>query len=163
MNQPWEDGRQSGEVELEIQRAIDAPDLPEDDAFRQWVAAALGNRREAAALTIRLVDAEEGRELNHAYRQKDYATNVLSFPLTLPEAVEIPYIGDLAICAPVVAREAGEQGKPARAHWAHMTVHGVLHLLGFDHQNSAEAREMEGLERQIMAALGFADPYEEDD
>jgi len=163
MSQPREDARRVGGVELEIQRAIDAPDLPEDDAFRQWVEAALDGRRDSAALTIRLVDAEEGRELNHAYRQKDYATNVLSFPLTLPEAVEIPYIGDLAICAPVVAREAREQGKPARAHWAHMTVHGVLHLLGFDHQNNAEAREMEGLERQIMATLGFADPYEEDD
>ncbi|WP_049621755.1 rRNA maturation RNase YbeY [Frateuria defendens] len=135
--------------------------LPAAASFRRWAEAALrgAKRRRPAELSIRLVDAEEGRELNRAYRGKDYATNVLSFPAELPPGVKLPLIGDLAICAPVVAREAAEQGKPARHHWAHLTVHGVLHLLGYDHIVEAEAEAMEALETRILAGLGIADPY----
>jgi probable rRNA maturation factor len=135
--------------------------LPSAVSFRRWVDAALtgAKRRKPAELAIRIVGAREGRRLNHDYRQKDYATNVLSFPAELPPGVTLPLIGDLAICAPVVTREANEQGKRARDHWAHMTVHGVLHLLGYDHIDNAEAEAMEALERRILAKLGIADPY----
>ena len=98
--------------------------------------------------------------MNRQYRGKDYATNVLSFPAELPRGVTSPLLGDLVVCAPVVAREAREQGKPPRDHYAHLTVHGVLHLLGFDHQNERDATRMETLETRVLAALGIADPYQ---
>ena len=120
---------------------------------------ATARRRKATELSIRIVDIAEGRALNRDYRGKDYATNVLSFPAELPPGVSLPLIGDLAICAPVVAREAAEQGKDPRDHWAHMTVHGVLHLLGYDHIQDSEAEAMEALETRILAGLGIADPY----
>jgi probable rRNA maturation factor len=135
--------------------------IPAVASFRHWVAAALagaGHRR-SAELSIRIVGAREGRALNRQYRGKDYATNVLSFPVDLPDGVASPLLGDLVICAPVVAREAREQGKPPRNHYAHLTVHGVLHLLGFDHQDEREAARMETLETRILAGLGIADPY----
>ncbi|AHX12285.1 heat-shock protein [Dyella jiangningensis] len=136
--------------------------VPSSPSFREWVEAALrgAKRRKATELSIRIVDAKEGRALNRDYRGKDYATNVLSFPAELPPGINLPLIGDLVICAPVVTREAAEQGKPARHHWAHMTVHGVLHLLGYDHIEDDEAEAMEALETQILAGLGIADPYE---
>ncbi len=136
--------------------------VPAASSFRRWVEAALGGakRRKATELSIRIVDTEEGRTLNREYRGRDYATNVLSFPVELPPGVTLPLIGDLAICAPVVAREAAEQGKAARDHWAHMTVHGVLHLLGYDHIEDIEAEAMEALETRILAGLGIANPYE---
>ena len=135
--------------------------LPAAASFRRWVEAALAGakRRAATSLSIRLVDAAEGREFNQRYRHKDYATNVLSFPAALPRGVKLPLLGDLVICAPVVAREAAEQGKALRDHYAHMTIHGVLHLLGYDHETAAEAESMEALERRILAGLGIADPY----
>jgi probable rRNA maturation factor len=125
------------------------------------VSAALrgARRRKPAELAIRIVDTAEGQALNRDYRGKDYATNVLSFPAELPPGVNLPLIGDLAICAPVVAREAAEQGKKPRDHWAHLTVHGTLHLLGYDHIDEAEAEAMEALETRILAGLGIADPY----
>jgi probable rRNA maturation factor len=110
-------------------------------------------------VAIRIVDADEGQALNLQYRGRDYATNVLSFPADLPPGVNLPLIGDLVICAPVVAREAAEQGKKPTDHWAHMTVHGTLHLLGYDHMEDAEAEAMEALETRILAGLGIADPY----
>jgi probable rRNA maturation factor len=135
--------------------------LPSALSFRRWVDAALAGakRRKPAELAIRIVGTREGRTLNRDYRGKDYATNVLSFPVELPPGVTLPLIGDLAICAPVVAREAAEQDKLANHHWAHMTVHGVLHLLGYDHMEEAEAEAMEALETRILAKLGIADPY----
>ena len=135
--------------------------LPAAVSFRRWVAAALqgARRRKSAELSIRIVDTAEGRALNRDYRGKDYATNVLSFPAELPPGIDLPLIGDLAICAPVVLREAAEQSKLARDHWAHLTVHGVLHLLGHDHLEDAEAERMERLETRILAGLGIADPY----
>lgn len=108
----------------------------------------------AAEITLRLVDDEEGRALNRDYRGKDYATNVLTFPLH-----DAPLIGDLVLCAPVVAQEAAEQGIPLLAHYAHLVVHGVLHLQGFDHENDDDAAEMEARETQIVMNFGYADPY----
>jgi len=145
-------------VELELQVATDFAPLPTQADFHRWVQAALDGRG-AGELTIRLVDEAEGRQLNGDFRGRDYATNVLSFPFEAPPGMQADILGDLAICAPVVAREAAEQDKPVAAHWAHMVVHGVLHLLGYDHQDDAEAEQMEALERDIMAAMGFADPY----
>jgi probable rRNA maturation factor len=135
--------------------------LPSALSFRRWAEAALAGakRRKPAELAIRIVGTREGRTLNRDYREKDYATNVLSFPVELPPGVNLPLIGDLAICAPVVAREAAEQGKLASHHWAHMTVHGVLHLLGYDHLEDVEAEAMEALETRILGKLGIADPY----
>jgi probable rRNA maturation factor len=135
--------------------------VPAPASFRCWIAAALQGARhcEPAELSIRIVGAREGRALNRQYRGKDYATNVLSFSAELPRGVVLPLLGDLAICAPVVAREARDQGKARRDHYAHLTVHGVLHLLGFDHQNARDAARMEKLETGILAKLGIADPY----
>ena len=133
--------------------------MPSAVSFRKWVAAALNGRIREADLAIRVVDAKEGQSLNRHYRGKDYATNVLSFPVDLPEGVDLPMLGDLVICAPVVAREAKEQGKPLASHYAHLTVHGVLHLLGLDHEDEREAEAMEQIEREILSALGYPDPY----
>ena len=150
-----------GPVRLDVSVSYAAPrtGVPAATSFRKWVAAALRGRIREADLAIRIVGAKEGRALNRHYRGKDYATNVLSFPAELPEGVKMPLLGDLVICAPVVAREAKEQHKPAVAHYAHLTVHGVLHLLGWDHENTPEAEAMEQLEREILAELGVADPY----
>ncbi|MEO6226942.1 MAG: rRNA maturation RNase YbeY [Thermomonas sp.] len=139
--------------------------LPAAMSFRKWVAAALDGRIREADLAVRLVDNKEGRALNRHYRGKDYATNVLSFPadiadgVKMPKGVKMPLLGDLVLCAPVIAREAKEQKKPLAAHYAHLTVHGTLHLLGWDHEDSREAECMEQLEREILAGLGLPDPY----
>lgn len=151
------------ELEVSISYATPRKGVPAATSFRRWVAAALAGRIRDADLAIRIVDNEEGQALNRHYRDKDYATNVLSFPAErppgLPKNARFPLLGDLVICAPVVAREAAEQGKPVNAHYAHITVHGVLHLLGWDHENDADAQAMEQLEREILAGLGIADPY----
>lgn len=135
--------------------------VPASASFRRWIEAALkgARRRKASEVSVRIVDVEEGRALNLQYRGRDYATNVLSFPVELPPGVDLPLIGDLVICAPVVAREAAEQGKKPADHWAHLTVHGTLHLLGYDHINEAEAETMEALETKVLAGLGISDPY----
>lgn len=125
----------------------------------RWLRAALGEEVQAAEITVRIVDAGEGRQINSDYRDKDYATNVLSFPAELPKGVPLPILGDLVLCAPVIAREAEEQGKPLKHHYAHMLVHGVLHLLGHDHTDEAEAEAMEAIEREVLAGLGIPDPY----
>ncbi|ODS63521.1 MAG: rRNA maturation RNase YbeY [Arenimonas sp. SCN 70-307] len=150
-----------GPVQLDVGVSYGLPrkGLPAATSFRKWAAAAARGRIRKADLAIRLVDEKEGRALNHHYRGKDYATNVLSFPADLPDGVDLPLLGDLVICAPVVAREAREQGKDLAAHYAHLTVHGVLHLLGLDHEDEREAEAMEQLEREILAGLGLPDPY----
>ena len=156
-----------GPVRLDVSVGYATPraGLPAAVSFRKWVAAALAGRIREADVAIRLVGAQEGRALNRHYRGKDYATNVLSFPadmaegVKLPKGVKLPLLGDIVLCAPVVAREAKEQKKPLSAHYAHLTVHGVLHLLGWDHQDAREAECMEALEREILAGLGIADPY----
>lgn len=145
--------------------AVPRAGLPAATSFRKWVAAALESRILEADLAIRIVGTKEGRALNRHYRGKDYATNVLSFPadvaegVKLPKGVRMPLLGDIVLCAPVVAREAKEQKKPLGDHYAHLTVHGVLHLLGWDHQDAREADCMEALEREILAGLGVDDPY----
>jgi probable rRNA maturation factor len=146
---------------IHIGYAVPRAGIPAASSFRRWVRAALqaARRRKPVELSIRIVDADEGRTLNRHYRGKDYATNVLSFPAELPPGVSLPLLGDLAICAPVVLREAAEQGKAPRDHWAHLTIHGVLHLLGHDHIQDAEAEAMEALETRVLADLGIADPY----
>lgn len=150
-------------LDVAVNYALPRAGIPAAVSFRRWVAAALDGRIREADLAIRIVDAKEGRSLNRHYRGKDYATNVLSFPAEIPEGlpkgVKFPLLGDLVICAPVVAREAAEQGKPLAAHYAHLTVHGVLHLLGWDHEDEREADAMEQLEREILAELGIGDPY----
>ncbi|MFK3649354.1 rRNA maturation RNase YbeY [Lysobacter enzymogenes] len=153
-------------LDVAINYALPRKGLPAAASFRKWVAAALKGRIREADLAIRLVDSKEGRSLNRHYRGRDYATNVLSFPADLPEGlpkgVKLPLLGDLVLCAPVVAREAREQKKVLNDHYAHLTVHGVLHLLGWDHEDEREAECMEQLEREILATLGIEDPYLED-
>jgi len=149
------------ELELEVQRAVGSVGLPAEKDFRRWLRATLAGRRERAAICLRIVDEAEGRELNRTWRGRDHATNVLSFPAGEVGEAAPDLLGDLVICAPVVAREALEQGKAPEAHWAHLTVHGCLHLLGFDHQGPRQAEEMEALERAILARLGYPDPYQE--
>ena len=152
-------------LDVAVSYALPRAGLPAANSFRKWVAAALDGRIREADLAVRLVDAREGRSLNRHYRGKDYATNVLSFPAELPEGlpegVTFPLLGDLVLCAPVVAREAREQRKPLAAHYAHLTVHGALHLLGWNHEDDREADCMEQLEREILAELGIGDPYQE--
>ncbi len=151
-------------IELDLQLATEAGDLPAEAQLRRWVELALRQRTADSELTIRLVGAEEGQELNRTYRHKDYATNVLSFPAEVPDGLlDIPLLGDLVICVPVVEREAREQNKALEAHWAHLVIHGCLHLLGYDHIDDEEAEEMEGLERQLLAELGYPDPYRDDE
>lgn len=148
-------------IEVEIQNASDHPAPPMEEEFRRWTEAALTGRQETAEVVIRLVDEAESAQLNADYRGKNYPTNVLSFPFEVPPGIPNTHLGDLVICAPVVTREAGEQSKPAEVHWAHLTVHGVLHLLGFDHLDDAEAERMEAEEIRILQNLGFPNPYQE--
>lgn len=148
-------------LELDLQITCPAPALPAEAQFRTWAAAALAGRREAAELTIRVVDEVEGTQLNQRYRGRPGPTNVLSFPFDPPPGLPPQdLIGDLVICAPLVAREAALQGKPQDAHWAHLVVHGTLHLLGYDHLTDPDAEEMEAMETVILAGLGFPSPYE---
>ena len=146
---------------VDRQVTSEASDLPEADDLERWVDAVLAHYPERAEseLTIRLVDADESQTLNRDYRGKDAPTNVLSFPFEAPPGLELPLLGDLVICHPVVVREAREQDKSLIDHYAHMVVHGTLHLLGHDHIEDEEADLMEGLERSILAGLGIDDPY----
>ncbi|NLZ77928.1 MAG: rRNA maturation RNase YbeY [Gammaproteobacteria bacterium] len=147
-------------IELDLQIASSATALPSHADFLTWCGLALRQRTAPSELTIRLVDSAEGLELNSTWRGKDYPTNVLSFPADIPEGLlDIALLGDLVICVPVVEQEAAEQGKTLTAHWAHLVIHGCLHLLGYDHIDDAEAEEMEALERQLLAEIGHPDPY----
>ena len=149
-------------LDVSVHYGLPRAGLPAAVSFRKWVAAALDNRIREADLALRIVGTKEGRALNRHYRGRDYATNVLSFPAELPEGVKLPLLGDIVLCAPVVAREAREQKKALAAHWAHLTVHGALHLLGWNHEDTREAECMEQLEREILAELGIGDPYAEE-
>lgn len=137
--------------------------LPTLEQFTLWATQAVRAENVELEITIRIVDEAESHELNLTYRGKDRPTNILSFPFECPEEVELPLLGDLVICRQVVEKEAVEQGKPLLAHWAHMVVHGSLHLLGYDHIEDDEAEEMEALETRIMQGLGFDDPYSYDE
>lgn len=147
-------------IELDLQLAVeDEQGLPTEQDIQQWLDKTIPQFQENAELTIRIVDTEESHQLNHEYRGKDKPTNVLSFPFEAPPGIELDLLGDLIICRQVVEKEAEEQNKPLLAHWAHMVVHGSLHLLGYDHIEDDEAEEMESLEREIMQAMGYEDPY----
>jgi len=153
-------------LELDLQCAtVGEWDLPAPDMLRRWAEAALAMARPGAAhageICVRIVEEDEGARLNREYRHKESATNVLSFPVRVAASAALPadILGDIVICAPVVAREAAEQGKSREAHWAHLMVHGLLHLLGHDHETDQEARAMEGLESKILQDLGYPAPY----
>ena len=147
-------------LHVEIQTASTEP-APEEDDIRSWIAAALagGARSADSEICVRLVDSDEMSKLNRDYRAKEGPTNVLSFPSDLPTDLELPLLGDIVICAPVVRTEAAQQHKSLRAHWAHMTIHGTLHLLGYDHIEDYQAAAMEALETRILEQLNFACPY----
>jgi probable rRNA maturation factor len=150
-------------IELDFQLGANFPHLPSEKLFYEWVEKTLELAQfkvdEPPQLTIRIVDEAEGLELNQTWRHKNCATNVLSFPFEAPPEVDIPLLGDIVICAPVVFKEALEQYKSIPDHFAHLTIHGVLHLLGFDHVEEDQAEEMEALEVEILNALDIANPY----
>lgn len=148
-------------LKITIQRATDASLMPSPAALRKWAKAALKNNLESAEVTIRIVDIDEMTALNSTYRHKSGPTNVLSFPFEMPADIQIDVreLGDIIICADVVNREAAEQAKSADAHWAHMVVHGIFHLLGYDHIEDHEAEIMEALEINVLKALGYPNPY----
>ena len=147
-------------IELDLQLAVENEQgLPTEQDIQLWLDKTIPQFQKSAELTIRIVDTEESHQLNHEYRGKDKPTNVLSFPFEAPPGIELDLLGDLIICRQVVEKEAEEQNKPLLAHWAHMVVHGSLHLLGYDHIEDDEAEEMESLETEIMQAMGYEDPY----
>lgn len=146
-------------IELDLQIACDEQNLPTQVQFIQWLTAALGNIKPNAEVTIRLVEESESQALNHDYRGKDKPTNVLSFEFDAPPMLELNLLGDLVICKKIIEKEAIEQEKLLNDHWAHMVVHGALHLLGMDHIEPDEALEMESLEKTILATLAIDDPY----
>lgn len=147
-------------VILDLQLACtDSRDLPSASQFQTWLNAVIPQFKALSEVTIRLVDEEESHKLNLTWRGKDNATNVLSFPFEAPPGIDLPLLGDLVICRQVVEQEAREQGKPVQAHWAHMVIHGSLHLLGYDHIDDPQAEEMEAMETRIMLALGYDDPW----
>lgn len=149
-----------GNMIIDLQLACENTEgLPSEAQILQWATAAVQPESDNVEMTVRIVDEAESHDLNLTYRGKDRPTNVLSFHFECPDEVELPLLGDLVICRQVVEREAIEQEKPLMAHWAHMIVHGSLHLLGYDHIEDDEAEEMESLETEIMQGLGFADPY----
>ncbi len=150
--------------ELDVQYGLAAPGLPDAEQIQTWVDAVLQQVKPelltVAQLTVRLVDLPEGIELNETWRHKSGATNVLSFPFEAPPGIELPLLGDVIICVPVIRREAEEQEKAEVAHCAHMVVHGVLHLLGYDHLEIEAADFMENMEIQILHHLGYPNPYQ---
>lgn len=148
--------------QIHIQLLVPKELAPKPALLKKWAKHTLKNQRDTAELTCRIVDSEEMTALNSTYRKKQGPTNVLSFPADLPAEIaeEIPLLGDIVICADVVNREAQEQGKTKESHWAHMVVHGIYHLLGYDHQTDKEAEEMEGLEIITLKQLGFGNPYD---
>lgn len=146
-------------IRIDLQNDYQFPNVPDEKSFLDWVAASLQSALGQLEQSIRLVDVAESQQLNSHYRGKDKPTNVLSFPAEESEYLDYQNLGDLVICVPVVEREALQQGKPVLAHWAHMVVHGMLHLQGYDHIEDDQAQEMEQLEIEILAGLGHTNPY----
>lgn len=144
---------------IEVQTVVETDNLPTEEQLQYWVDTALSGFTEDTELVIRIVDETESAELNGRYRHKQGSTNILSFPADLPEFVEVNLLGDLVVCAPVLAREAQEQGKALHNHWAHIIIHGVLHLLGYDHIDEEEAQFMENKEIALLQQLTIANPY----
>ena len=149
-------------LSIDIQRVCLSDQGPDAADIERWVTAALRNEREIAELSVRIVDDSESAALNGQFRGKSGSTNVLSFPFSAVTPEPLPILGDIVICAPVVALESLEQSKTPIAHWAHMIVHGVLHLLGYDHLDDQDAAAMEALETDIMQGLGFPPPYQQE-
>ncbi|MCF7971376.1 MAG: rRNA maturation RNase YbeY [Methylococcaceae bacterium] len=148
--------------QLDVQRIVDLDSLPSDDQLQLWVEKALADYSQDAEVVIRIVDTQEMTELNSQYRGKEGATNILSFPFELPDGVEgIDLLGDLVVCAAVLEQEAKQQSKALSAHWAHIIIHGVLHLLGYDHLTDDEATEMENKEIVLLQELHINNPYQE--
>lgn len=147
-------------MRVNLQLACDSADIPAAADFERWATAGL--QQPQGELSIRVVGRPESQALNKQYRHKDKPTNVLSFPFEAPAHVPSHYLGDLIICAPVVLEEADVQKKTSASHWAHMVIHGLLHLQGYDHENDQDAAIMEQLEQQIMHKLGYSDPYSMD-
>lgn len=148
-------------VQLDVQIACENKTLPSIEQLQLWAEAALSTIENDPELTIRLVEAKESQQLNHQYRQKNKPTNVLSFPFEVPEGIDINLLGDLIICADVVIQEAKDQNKKLDEHWAHLVIHGCLHLLGYDHIKEDEAIEMESIEIKLLSTLGIDNPYQE--
>lgn len=146
-------------ITVDVQYKLRQKELPDKTQIDHWVNAVLKNRRNNAEVTIRIVDEKEGKELNEHWRKSQGPTNVLSFPVDEMESSMTGLLGDVVICAPVVEQEAKEQNKTLDAHWAHMVVHGTLHLVGYDHIKQPDADEMEALEIDILTSLGFNNPY----
>lgn len=146
-------------IDVDLQIASSATNLPTETEFLTWATCALQQYNKSFELTIRIVEIEESQQLNLQYRQKDKPTNVLSFPFEVPEGIELNLLGDLVICADIVAQEALEQNKPIKDHWAHLVIHGCLHLLGFDHIEDSDAEKMESLEISLLSQLNINDPY----
>ncbi len=151
-------------ISVDLQIASTMEDLPSEDLLTEWVRIAVeGSNTKSAPketeVSIRIVDKEESQTLNTQYRGQDKPTNVLSFPAKFPEGVDIPFLGDLVICAPIVSEEADTQKKEALAHWTHMVIHGTLHLLGYDHIEEQEAEVMEALETRLLESQGYSCPY----
>lgn len=150
------------ELTVDLQRVVKAPGIPDNGAFERWAQCAwLGD--EPSEVTIRIVDADESAALNGEYRGKNGPTNVLSFPFEAPAGITVPLAGDLIICVPVVEKEAEDQHKELEAHWAHMVVHGMLHLQGYDHIEDNDAEVMEALEVRLLKQLGYGNPYESEE
>jgi probable rRNA maturation factor len=146
-------------AQVDVQNASDAKFIPTQESFFEWVTIATREKKPNAEVSIRIVDKIESQSLNKQYRNIDKPTNVLSFPAEFPKGVDIPFLGDIVICAPIVEAEAKIQNKLIAAHWAHMTIHGVLHLLGYDHIENDEAEIMEALEVKYLAQLDISSPY----
>ncbi len=147
-------------IALDLQIACKNNELPDKKDFQLWVNTALSPYNKPFELTVRIVELEESQTLNHQYRDKNKPTNVLSFPFEIPDGIELDLLGDLVICADVVKDEAQAQNKNLKSHWAHMVIHGCLHLLGFDHIDDNDAQEMEALEIKLLASINIDDPYQ---
>lgn len=147
--------------QITLQKVTKQSKIPSRYCFQRWVNAVCFEQKRTGEITIRLVGVKESAKLNQDYRRKTGPTNILSFPFEPPANIKIPILGDLVICAPLVAKEAKQQNKPWLAHWAHLVTHGVLHLFGYDHIKKKDAKLMENLEINILAKLGFENPYSE--
>ena len=147
-------------INVDIENFSSCKNIPDEIFFHRWVSASLSSQKKPLEVVIRVINEDESAALNNRFRKKNVATNVLSFPADLPESLNFPLLGDLAICAQVVAREADEQNKDLDAHWAHIIIHGSLHLIGFDHEDDVDAKKMEKMETKILSEFYFPSPYE---
>ena len=147
-------------INVDIENFSSCKNIPDEIFFHRWVSASLSSQKKPLEVVIRVINEDESAALNNRFRKKNVATNVLSFPADLPESLNFPLLGDLAICAQVVAREADEQNKDLDAHWAHIIIHGSLHLIGFDHKDDVDAKKMEKMETKILSEFYFPSPYE---